>query len=55
MGDLSLEDAAELAELTDRIVRNLAIINNRNGDDLDELDEQTTRIVRNLQTIAKER
>ena len=47
---MSLEEARELPELTDRIVNNLEIIN-EDGNDLEGLLEKTNSIVSNLQTI----
>jgi len=52
-GVTSLEDAEELAGLTDRIVANLAAID-ENDDDLDGSFQQTSTIVANLKVIEEE-
>jgi pyruvate-formate lyase-activating enzyme len=51
-GVTSLEDARELAELTDRIVADLKTIN-ENDCDLEELERQTSNIVANLKAIEE--
>jgi len=48
----SLEDAKELAELTDRIVANLKTID-ANDNDLEELERQTNIIAASLKAIEE--
>jgi transcriptional regulator len=50
---MSLEKARQLAELTDRIVSNLKVIN-ADGNDLEEILMQTGHIADNLKVINSE-
>ena len=52
MKNMNIEEARELAELTDRIAANLEKISD-DQNNLDMLEEQTMRIVRNLELIVK--
>jgi hypothetical protein len=51
---ISLEEARKLAELTDRIVCNLKVINHDGNPDLEETLRQTGYIVSNLSTINED-
>ena len=52
---MSIEEARELAELTDRIVSNLKTINDdgSNFDDLEEMEKQTGEVACNLRFIEE--
>jgi hypothetical protein len=51
MRELTLEEAREMAVLTDRIVSNLKVINADPNTDLDELEKTTSSICNDLRTI----